>query len=149
MAAEQDAARVVMHEAGERHLREEIKKKDQKSKVDTCHINSQSACVLERETVLYDMKKKRDEQEIEEQARKERREEEKEIRAIEKERKEEEKMRKIEQRKQKASGLEEEKQRKAEERAKKAEEKAEEKARKVRERAEIIRAKLANNTVRN
>lgn len=86
MAAERNAARVVMHEAGEQHLREEIKRRDQKGKVDTGYINSNAACLLERETVLYKMKKKRDEKEIEEQERKGRREQEKKTRANEKER---------------------------------------------------------------
>lgn len=131
MAAEQNAARVVMHEAGEKHLREEIKKRDQKGKVDTRHINTKSACVVERETVLYDMKKKRDEKEIEEQERKEKREQEKEVKASEKERKEQEMLAKMQERKQKALEREEEKQRKAEERAKNIEQKAGERARKA------------------
>ncbi|KAL0632600.1 hypothetical protein Q9L58_008531, partial [Maublancomyces gigas] len=150
MAAQQNAARVVMHEAGEKHLQEEIKKRDQKGKVDTTHINTKSACVLERETVLYDMKKKRDEKEIEEQERKERREEEKERRekekemnAIVKERKEQEKIRK-------AVIREEEKIKRTNIMAQKAEERAKnaaEKARKAEERAEATRVRLANKSL--
>lgn len=102
MAAEQNAARVVMHEAGEKHLREEIKKRDQKGKVDTRHLNTKSSCVLERETVLYDMKKKRDEKEMEEQEKEKKREQEKEVKAVEKEKKEQEKLCRMEEQKKKA-----------------------------------------------
>lgn len=102
MTTEQNAARLVMYEVVEQHLREEIKKTDQKGKVDTRHINTNSACVLERETVLYKMKKKRDEKEIEEQEKKERREQEKEMKANEKEKMEQERLVKMEKRKKKA-----------------------------------------------
>lgn len=74
-----------MHEAREKHLRDEIKKRDQKGKVDTCHINTNSALVLKGETVLCNMQKKHDKKEIEEQQAKEKREQEKHVRASENE----------------------------------------------------------------
>lgn len=59
--AEKTAARAVMHEAGEAHLREEIKQRVESSvRADTRRVNSDSACVLERGEVLAELKRKRD-----------------------------------------------------------------------------------------
>lgn len=63
MGAEKFAARAVMHEAGEDHLRKEIKRLIEKSKPDTHRINTTAACVLEKGEVLVELKRKRDEAE--------------------------------------------------------------------------------------
>lgn len=48
MGAEKFAARAVMHEAGEEHLRKKIKRLVEKSKPDMRRINTTAACVLEK-----------------------------------------------------------------------------------------------------
>lgn len=52
-----------MHEAGEEHLRNEIKHLVERSKPDTRRItlNANAACVLEKGEVLVELKRKRDE----------------------------------------------------------------------------------------
>lgn len=51
-----------MHEAGEKHLRNEIKHLIEKTTPDTHHItvNSNAACVLKKAKVLEELKHKRD-----------------------------------------------------------------------------------------
>lgn len=106
-AAERNSAQVVMHEAGEAHLREVIKQKNKgcatgSGKRDTRHLNTGAACVIERDTVLLALKKKRDEQEKEEQLKKEGRQERQEQIAENKRVKQEEKERKAVEREKKA-----------------------------------------------
>jgi hypothetical protein len=99
--AERNAASVVMHQAGGRHLREKIIQRNQKGKIDTRHINTNSVCIIERETVLAELKQNRDEKEAEDEANRLRQEEEKQRREIEKLRKADEKCKKAEERKRK------------------------------------------------
>lgn len=63
MGAEKFAATAVMYEAGEDHLRKEIKRIMEKSKPDTRRINTTAACVLEKGEVLMELKCRRDEAE--------------------------------------------------------------------------------------
>lgn len=60
---EKSVARVTMHEAGEEHLRKEIKQIVEKGKSDTrrLKLNSNQACVFERGDALHELKRKRDE----------------------------------------------------------------------------------------
>ncbi|KAL0630890.1 hypothetical protein Q9L58_010254, partial [Maublancomyces gigas] len=60
MGAEKFAARAVMHEAGEDHLRKETKRIMEKREPDTNRINTTAACVLEKGEVLMELKHKRD-----------------------------------------------------------------------------------------
>lgn len=73
MSAEQNAASVVMHEAGEAHLREEVRQITARGKADRRHLNSEAACILERGEVLAEMKRKRDEKDAEQAQRRQRR----------------------------------------------------------------------------
>jgi hypothetical protein len=68
-SAEYSAAKVVMHEAGEEHLREEIRQIVAKGKADKRQLNSNAACILERGDVLADLKRKRDEKDAQKQNR--------------------------------------------------------------------------------
>jgi hypothetical protein len=56
-----------MHEAGEAHLREEIRQIVAKGKADKRQLNSNAACILERGDVLADLKRKRDEKDAQKQ----------------------------------------------------------------------------------
>lgn len=58
MTAEKNAAGSVMLEAGESHLREEIRLRAYNSRADTRGINSDTACVLQKGTVLAELKRK-------------------------------------------------------------------------------------------
>lgn len=58
-SAEQSAANVVMHEAGEAYLRVEIRQITAKGQADRRHLNSNMACLLERGEVLSELKRKR------------------------------------------------------------------------------------------
>jgi hypothetical protein len=69
-SAERNAASVVMHEAGEAHLREEIKQMVAKGKADKRQLNSNAACILERGDTLAEMKRHRDEKDAEKENRK-------------------------------------------------------------------------------
>jgi len=71
-SAEQNAANVVMHEAGETYLREEIRQITAKGKADRRHLNSDTACLLERGEVLAELKRKRDEKDTATRQRKQR-----------------------------------------------------------------------------
>ena len=59
-SAERNLAQVIMHQAGEAHLREEVKQITAKGKADRRQLNSDAACVLERGEVLAELKRKRD-----------------------------------------------------------------------------------------
>lgn len=72
---------------GEQHLRAEIKKRNQKRKVNNRHMNSNSACMLEKKAVQYEMNKKLNEKKIGEQETNKRREQEKNRRANERKKK--------------------------------------------------------------
>ena len=63
MGAERAAAQVAMHQAGENHLREEIKQIIGKGKIDNRRLNSEAACILEKGTTLAELKRARDEAE--------------------------------------------------------------------------------------
>lgn len=69
-SAERNAASVVMHEAGEEYLREEIKQIMSRGKADRRQLNSRAACVLERGDTLAEMKHLRDEKDAEKENRK-------------------------------------------------------------------------------
>lgn len=69
-SAELNAANVVMHEAGEAHLREEIRQITAKGKADRRHLNSDAACLIERGEVLAELKRKRDAKDLAAQERK-------------------------------------------------------------------------------
>jgi len=71
-SAEPNAANVVMHEAGEAYLREEIPQITAKGKADRRHLNSDTACLLERGEVLAELKRKRDEKDAATRQRKQR-----------------------------------------------------------------------------
>lgn len=129
-AVEENGAESVMHKAGEDHLRKQALV--QKGKADTRHVNSHSACILERGSVLAELKRKRDEKEAEDIAKRQRKEDEKEIREEAKRKKEEEKLQKAEERKRKSEEKEREKLRKAEERQRKVAEREATKSRRAR-----------------
>lgn len=81
MSAEKSAARAVMSQAGERHLQQEILQREQKGKADTRHVNSETACVLERGSVLTEIKRKRDERDTVERLKKQKKQVEKQKKA--------------------------------------------------------------------
>lgn len=61
-----------MHQAGEAHLREEVKQITAKGKADRRQLNSDAACVLERGEVLAELKCKRDVKDAEQAQRRQR-----------------------------------------------------------------------------
>lgn len=71
-SAEQNAANVVMHEAGEAYLREEIRQITAKGKADRRYLNSDTACLLECGQVWDELKRKRDEKDAATRQRKQR-----------------------------------------------------------------------------
>lgn len=71
-SAERNAAKVVMYEVGETHLREEVRQIAAKGKADRRQLNSEAACVLERGEVLAELKRKRDEKDAEQAQRRQR-----------------------------------------------------------------------------
>lgn len=136
--AERNRARAIMYQEGEKHLQMEIRQRTEKAKTDTRHVNTGSACILERETVLVGLKNRRDEKEQEDLRRKQCREEQREKRleeqarkAEEKIKKQEEKFRKLEKIEREKQGRLQERQRKLIERQQQAEWKEQEKQRKL------------------
>lgn len=81
MSAEKPAATAALCDAGEQYLREEILQREQKGKADTRHVNSDTACILERGSVLNELKRRRDEKEEEDRKKKQRKAEEKQKKA--------------------------------------------------------------------
>lgn len=139
--AEKNRARAIMYQEGERHLQMEIRQRMEKAKADTRHVNTGSACILERETVLIDLKNRRDEKQQEDLRKKQYREEQREKRLKEQAKKVEEKIKKQEEKCRKLEEMEQGKQKKLQERQKKLEErqqqaewKEQEKQRKLQER---------------
>lgn len=70
MSVEKSTVKSVMHEAGEVHLREEIRLRASQSRADTRCINYDTGCVVEKRTVLAELKRKRDEAEATNEAKK-------------------------------------------------------------------------------
>ncbi|RPA90326.1 DDE-domain-containing protein, partial [Choiromyces venosus 120613-1] len=73
MSAEHNAASVIIYEAGEAHLREEVQQITVKGKADQGHLNSEAACILKCGEVLVKMKRKWDEKDTEQAQRRQRR----------------------------------------------------------------------------
>ena len=71
-SAERNAAKVVMPEVGEAHLREEVRQITTKGKADRRQLNSEVASDLERGEVLAELKRKRDGKDAEQAQRRRR-----------------------------------------------------------------------------
>lgn len=63
----------------EKHLQEQAMQQEKKGQADTCHVNSHSACILKRGTVLAELKRKQDEKEAKEAGKQQKREDEREV----------------------------------------------------------------------
>jgi hypothetical protein len=102
-AAERNSAQMIMHQEGETYLRDLIMHKEKEGKkVDTRHLNSNAACIIERDTVLAELRQKRDQQEEETLAKKEKKELDKRVKEEEKIRREVDRRTKQEEKEQKA-----------------------------------------------